>query len=180
MVRKVSGHWLLKEKTSGATEQIQSMPPIVGTLRDSGIGEENGNGNNSRLSRNGTGRSSFGIVLKDKFQKNTIRYLPEGEGGGRRRSDDEEEVSIASDDTLIHNMSEGSFDKAVANVASNSLGHSSASPHNSMEGSPRMVSKKKDDAPAASTSGVSLNKKTIRNYTPKESGNMLRQIEDKR
>ncbi len=73
---------------------------------------------------------------------------------------------------------------------SNSLGHSSASPHNSMEGSPRMVpasplaataADRKSKTPAPLNSGVSLNKKTIRNYTPRESGDLLRrQLEDNR
>ena len=34
----------------------------------------------SNLSRTGTGRSSFGIILKDKFQKNPNVYFPTKEG----------------------------------------------------------------------------------------------------
>jgi len=36
---KKQGHWVLKERS---TDQMQSMPPIMpnGTLKDSGIGEE--------------------------------------------------------------------------------------------------------------------------------------------
>ncbi len=202
VVRKVSDHWLLKERKQqqqqqqqqqlSSLSQIQSMPPAVGTLRDSGIGEEGGNVSaaaiNGHLSRNGTGRSSFGIVLKDKFQKNT-RYLPHDGSRGRDGEEEEEEEDMSgSDDTLIHNMSEGSFEKEVnhhhhhhhhhhlanSSTGSNSLGHSSASPHNSMEGSPRMVAK-------AAAGPVSMSKKTIRNYTPKDGGNnMLRVIEDNR
>ena len=59
-----------------------------------------------------------------------------------------------------------------------------------MEGSPRMVpasplaataADRKSKTPAPLNSGVSLNKKTIRNYTPRESGDLLRrQLEDNR
>ena len=66
----------------------------------------------------------------------------------------------------------------------------SLSPHNSMEGSPRMVVKKgvgdhsqgRTNFQTTSTmdSQVSLGKKTIRNYTPKESSNMLKEMEENR
>ena len=48
------------------------------------------------------------------------------------------------------------------------------SPHNSMEGSPRMLFS------PSSTATASDGKKTIRNYMPKESGNMLRELENQR
>ena len=64
----------------------------------------------------------------------------------------------------------------------------SLSPHNSMEGSPRMVVKKGDHSQSRTNfqttstmdSQVSLGKKTIRNYTPKESSNMLKEMEENR
>ena len=45
-----------------------------------------------------------------------MRYLPNEGGRGRRRrggsdEEDEDEDMCESDDTLIHNMSEGSFEK---------------------------------------------------------------------
>lgn len=72
-----------------------------------------------------------------------------------------------------------------------SSGNSSLSPHNSMEGSPRMIPRqaaKFQPSPSvtplgtksATSSGVSFNKKTIRNYTPQASSNMLREFEDRR
>ncbi len=72
-----------------------------------------------------------------------------------------------------------------------SSGNSSLSPHNSMEGSPRMIPRqaaKFQPSPSVTplgtksttSSGVSFNKKTIRNYTPQASSNMLREFEDRR
>ena len=97
--------------------------------------------------------------------------------------------SLSDPDTLIHNMSEGSFDKSSHNsnsIGSNkscSSGKSSVS-HDSMNGTPRMRRKTEsittptDPTPTAlllpSNPSVILNKKTLRNYTPRESGNMLR------
>ena len=62
---------------------------------------------------------------------------------------------------------------------------SSLSPHNSMEGSPRMVkptrqSPQRSYQPSSSDLNVSMGKKTIRNYTPKESSNMLKELEENR
>ena len=62
---------------------------------------------------------------------------------------------------------------------------SSLSPHNSMEGSPRMVkptrqSPQRSYQPSSSDPNVSMGKKTIRNYTPKESSNMLKELEENR
>ena len=191
---KQNGHWFLKEKSP---DQMQSMPPIVGTLRDSGIGEDGSPqgvptpGTSSHLSRTGTGRSSFGIILKDKFQKNPNVYFPTEGRGSKVSNEDEDEGEDNSDtDTLIHNMSEGSFEKdgsSVSGSGSNSLGKgssgtSSLSPHNSMEGSPRMAPKESGSQlhKSSNNPGVSMGKKTIRNYMPKESSNMLRELEDRR
>ena len=93
-------------------------------------------------------------------------------------------------------MSEGSYEKDGGSSedhesfgsakGSRSSGNSSLSPHNSMEGSPRMLqSQSMQFQPASSgpSSGVNLmgpGKKTIRNYTPKKSSNMLREFEDRR
>ena len=65
----------------------QSMPPmgmVSGSLRDSGIGHDDlhnpgsggGGGGGGNLSpRDGDDRSSFGMILKDKFQKNPNMYF---------------------------------------------------------------------------------------------------------
>ena len=49
-----------------------------------------------------------------------------------------------------------------------------------MEGSPRMISTPQFQPVPSANPSVSLGKKTIRNYTPKESSNMLREFEDRR
>ena len=51
-----------------------------------------------------------------------------------------------------------------------------------MEGSPRMISTPQFQpvTTPSNNPSVSLGKKTIRNYTPKESSNMLREFEDRR
>ena len=197
---KQNGHWLLKEKSP--MDQMQSMPPI-GTLRDSGIGDDgqqpSGKSSTERsgphLSRSGTSRSSFGIILRDKFQKNPNVYFPNtSKSGSSQRSmedgddlEDNHEVAgdVSDTDTLIHNMSEGSFEKDAsssltsAGSKASSGNCSSLSPHNSMEGSPRM-NPAHAIIPSISNPGVSLGKKTIRNYTPKESSNMLKELEKQR
>ena len=59
--------------------------------------------------------SSFGMILKDKFQKNPNMYFPDLSLSpslkikGSKEIEEEEDWSDA--DTLVHNMSEGSFDK---------------------------------------------------------------------
>ena len=84
---------------------------------DSGIGDE--------LWRSSRGAatptsSSFGMILKDKFQKNPNMYFPDlGPAPAQelppqlrmRSSKKEEEEDWSDADTLVHNMSEGSFDK---------------------------------------------------------------------
>ena len=74
---KQQGHWLLKERDT----PMVSMPPNIDTLRDSGIGlaEEPAQTqvvNNANLQRNEPKRSSFGMALKDKFNKNPNMYFP--------------------------------------------------------------------------------------------------------
>ena len=238
----VDDQWLLKEKSFHDIQlhhnPPQSMPPNlgIGSLRDSGIGEDNGGIN---LSRSDTDRSSFGMILKDKFQKNPNMYFPgddessigndprqksrssssPGSNLGRRSNvgrqsnaskntyttsirDEEMEdqvaqIDLSDTDTLIHNMSDGSYEKDRLSLESGSGGHnsigkesgkesrvssgnSSLSPHNSMEGSPRMMKKDVKSQFKPNNSSVSGSKKTIRNYTPKESSNMLRELEDRR
>ena len=190
-----NGHWFLKEKSpaaaaasvggGGASTDLHSMP--VGTLKDSGIGDDGGtnhgtqNQNGSNLSRTGTGRSSFGIILKDKFQKNPNVYFPKGgeaddkatssssdecEGGGNIEG---EERKDGDDDDTGSSV----FGEKECSLSSSSGKGSSMSPHNSMEGSPRMLF-------SPPTTEVVMGKKTIRNYMPKESGNMLRELENQR
>lgn len=65
----MKGHWLLRERETPAG--MVSMPPNFDTLRDSGIGVDD-----NHLSRNEPKRSSFGMALKDKFNKNPNMYFP--------------------------------------------------------------------------------------------------------
>ena len=217
---KQQGHWLLKERDT----PLLSMPPNMDTLRDSGIGLASSTEPpeaNSILSRNEPKRSSFGMALKDKFNKNPNMYFPgtdnsshgsngRTENNSSRNSNKSSsrrslvdsptkthtslEDDLSDTDTLIHNMSDGSYEKDSSSISpdehdsfgsakgSRSSGNSSLSPHNSMEGSPRMQQQNvvAQFQPAPSNSSVLMGKKTIRNYTPKESSNMLREFEDKR
>ena len=101
---------------------LGDLPSLAFQSRtDSGIGEEMW----PRHRHNN--KSSFGMILKDKFQKNPNMYFPATTPPAaptvvcmspgikmttRMKNDlikDEEDWSDA--DTLVHNMSEGSFDK---------------------------------------------------------------------
>ena len=84
------------------------------------------------------------------------------EGEERRDGDDDDEDAGSS-----------FFGEKECSLSSSSGKGSSMSPHNSMEGSPRMLF-------SPSTTEVVMGKKTIRNYMPKESGNMLRELENQR
>ena len=80
-----SDHWLLRERTTAAAAAAsvhQSMPPMgaSSSMRDSGIVE------GGELSRDGDDRSSFGMILKDKFQKNPNMYFPGDDGHSSLRS----------------------------------------------------------------------------------------------
>ena len=165
--------WFMKEKND-----LKSLPSLLSTP-DS---VEN------KLSRSDQKRSSFGMILKDKFQRNPNMYFPDTTPKSDR-SDNKlcKSDSLSDTDTLIHNMSEGSFEKSSNN--SNSFGsHSSGkSSQDSLHGTPRMKRKEESIAkpnrpPVAalllpSSPGVILNKKTIRNYAPPQSTNMLKQFE---
>jgi len=169
--------WFMKEK-----HDLKSLP----SLASGPDGPEN------NLSRSDNKRSSFGMILKDKFQRNPNMYFPDTQNKHSEKSGKTSD-SLSDTDTLIHNMSEGSFDKSSnnsnsigSNKSSCSSGKSSVS-HDSMNGTPRM--KRKPDSITTPTEppstalllpsnpSVILNKKTIRNYTPTESTNMLRQFE---
>ncbi|XP_059081973.1 serine/arginine repetitive matrix protein 1-like [Tigriopus californicus] len=180
---KHNGHWFMREK-----QDHQSMPSMA-------EGNEEPN-ETVGLSRTDTNRSSFGIILRDKFKKNPNVYFPKTESKRSHSSDTREPDEDGSDtDTLIHNMSEESYEKEESNslsgsgsglsTHSNSKGSSatsSLSPHNSMEGSPRMFSKESLFQAKISSSqpNVTMGKKTIRNYTPQASTTMLRELENKR
>ena len=176
---QVDQHWIMKEK-----HELKSLPSLTHT--DAG---------NNNMTRNDKKRASFGMILKDKFQRNPNMYFPDTQNNNTKLGMSEKLTktdSLSDTDTLIHNMSEGSFDKSSHNsnsIGSNkscSSGKSSVS-HDSMNGTPRMRRKAEsittptDPAPTAlllpSNPSVILNKKTIRNYTPTESTNMLRQFE---
>ena len=185
---KAKQHWFMKEKT------MQSLPPSLGT-------EYAVDGN--QLARGDKDRSSFGMILKDKFQKNPNMYFPETRTPSRtpdHKGSKKDKVDELSDtDTLIHNMSEGSFDKnsslswsrsAGSRESNRSSGKSSLS-HDSINGTPELKRETRESITTpkkmsntavhlASNPSVILNKKTIRNYTPKESSNMLRQFEEGR
>ena len=78
---KQQGHWLLKERDT----PMQSMPPNIDTLRDSGIGLQAED--QQILQRNEPKRSSFGMALKDKFNKNPNMYFPgPGSNDGSQKS----------------------------------------------------------------------------------------------
>merc|ERR1712020_112202 len=123
-------------------EDMKSMPPVH-------IAEDF-DAKSKVLNRDDKSRSSFGMILKDKFQKNPNMYFP-GTAGTRTKSKPSEFVdmksgsnakqpdSLSDTDTLIHNMSEGSFDKDCSlsggghsigsNKSSRSSGKSSSHSH---------------------------------------------------
>ena len=123
----------------------------------------------TNLSRNEPKRSSFGMALKDKFNKNPNMYFPgpvdsqsgHGSGHGSSKSSSagkksssrsgslggtgsptktNTDADLSDTDTLIHNMSDGSFEKDESlnddhdsfgsAKGSRSSGNSSLSPHN--------------------------------------------------
>ena len=188
--------WFMRER-----EDMKSMPPVH-------IAEDF-DAKSKVLNRDDKSRSSFGMILKDKFQKNPNMYFPDTPGPrtsskssefvetkSGRSSSVKQPDSLSDTDTLIHNMSEGSFDKESAghsigsNKSSRSSGKSSSHSHDSMNGTPRMIRRSESittPKQPVNTSfiiptnpSVILNKKTIRNYVPPESNNMLRNFEDNR
>jgi len=180
--------WFMKER-----EDLKSMPPIIMTDDFDKA---------RKPSRNDKNRSSFGMILKDKFQKNPNMYFPDTRTPSKSpefmETRNSKNDSLSDTDTLIHNMSEGSFEKGStlsgghsigSNKSSRSSGKSSAS-HDSMNGTPRMI-RRTDSITTPkepintsfiipTNPSVILNKKTIRNYVPPESTNMLRNFEGNR
>ena len=51
------------------------------------------------------------MILKDKFQKNPNMYFPDTSVESSVRTKPGLEEDWSDSDTLVHNMSEGSFDK---------------------------------------------------------------------
>ena len=178
--------WFMKD-----IGDLQSLPHFT-TRTDSGIGDDLGK--RPKLNRDGQARSSFGMILKDKFQKNPNMYFPDTKSQSRKSPDslnkDKKSEDWSDTDTLVHNMSEGSFDKD----SGLSGGHSIVSSGSGMSGDSKdgavsptnihsITTPKRHNTTAihlSSNPSVILNKKTLRNYTPRESGNMLRQFEETR
>lgn len=109
-------------------EPDHAGPSLVMQSRtDSGIGEEIGHRTSSPRQQQqhlpSCNKSSFGMILKDKFQKNPNMYFPAPVSSSLSPSspaiiinskDEDEDWSDA--DTLVHNMSEGSFDKVSSSI----------------------------------------------------------------
>ena len=189
--------WIMRER-----EDMKSMPPVH-ISDNSGRDKSRGQQQQPGLDRGDKSRSSFGMILKDKFQKNPNMYFPDSKAPSkpseyidtRKGSKEKLGDSLSDTDTLIHNMSEGSFEKGSSlsggsNKSSLSSGKSSSLSHDSMDGTPRMI-RRSDSITTPKTPvntsfiiptnpSVILNKKTIRNYVPTESNNMLRNLEDNR
>ena len=177
--------WILKER-----EDLKSMPTVI--LSDQF------NDKSRKINRNDKNRSSFGMILKDKFQKNPNMYFPDTRNVSTKEKKVEKhskQDSLSDTDTLIHNMSEGSFEKNSSlsggrSVGSGSGSRSSGGSHDSLHGTPRMVRRSESITTPSQPSPTSLllptnpsvilNKKTIRNYAPPESTNMLRHLEGTR
>ena len=85
---------------------------------DSGIGEELWRSSN-QSDKTSSNKSSFGMILKDRFQKNPNMYFPDTSlesscqvsPGVNTKAGLDRDSDWSDSDTLVHNMSEGSFDK---------------------------------------------------------------------
>jgi hypothetical protein len=200
--------WYLQERHGGGgSNMLHSMPAMLSSGSLAPVDS------NSQLSRSDRSRSSFGMILKDRFQKNPNMYFPDTSRTPSRtppedKKKDRKKTGVSQDDlsdtdTLIRNMSEGSFDKDSSSISGGgrsfdstksdrSSGKSSSLSHDSMDGTPKMIRRRQPEsittpkAPSttavhlASNPSVILNKKTIRNYTPMESSALLRQFEETR
>ena len=183
--------WFMKESI-----ELHSLPHLS-SRTDSGIGDEMWK--TPKVSRGEKNRSSFGMILKDRFQKNPNMYFPDTKSPKTcmdthiSRSGTPDDWSDT--DTLVHNMSEGSFDKDSGlsgghSSVSNSSNQSSNISYNSNEDSVQNKRRSRSittPIPPINTTvlltsnpSVILNKKTLRNYTPRESSNLLRQFEEER
>ena len=113
--------WMLRER-----DDLKSMPPVH-------ISDDYTRAAGAGLERNDKDRASFGMILKDKFQKNPNMYFPDTERRSpskisNNKPDKLKEKlhdSLSDTDTLIHNMSEGSFDKESSSLSGR--GHSTSS-----------------------------------------------------
>jgi len=183
--------WLMKESID-----LHSLP-LLSSRTDSGIGDEIWK--TPRVNRNERNRSSFGMILKDKFQKNPNMYFPDTKSSKKCVDSHILPIGTTDDwsdtDTLVHNMSEGSFDKdsglsgghsSVSNSSNQSSHISYNSNEDSLQNGRRSRSITTPIQPIETTvlltsnPSVILNKKTLRNYTPRESSNLLRQFEEER
>ena len=127
-MRSQTRPWYLQE----TGDQIQ----VTNGRTDSGIGEELWR-SSKESDKTSSNKSSFGMILKDRFQKNPNMYFPDtsvtsvpSESGwceispgaskpGLKRAEED----WSDTDTLVHNMSEGSFDKVSSCFFSNFLLH---------------------------------------------------------
>jgi len=183
--------WYMKESID-----LPSLP-LLSSRTDSGIGDEMWK--TPKVSRSEKNRSSFGMILKDKFQKNPNMYFPDTKSSKKCLDSKISPIANTDDwsdtDTLVHNMSEGSFDKdsglsgghsSVSNSSNQSSHISFDSNEESLQTKRRSRSITTPIRPINTTvlltsnPSVILNKKTLRNYTPRESSNLLRQFEEER
>lgn len=183
--------WFMKESI-----ELHSLPHLS-SRTDSGIGDEMWK--TPKVSRGEKNRSSFGMILKDRFQKNPNMYFPDTKSPKTCMDTRISRCGTPDDwsdtDTLVHNMSEGSFDKdsglsgghsSVSNSSNQSSNISFNSNDDSVQNKRRSRSITTPIPPINTTvlltsnPSVILNKKTLRNYTPRESSNLLRQFEEER
>ena len=167
--------WFMKEKND--LNSLSSLVSPSATMEDN-------------LIRSDKMRSSFGMILKDKFQRNPNMYFPDTTTSTKLGRSDKlcKRDSLSDTDTLIRNMSEGSFDKSSSTSQSIGSHSSGKSSQDSMHGTPMMRRKKESITVSArpqttamllpSSPGVMLNRKTIRNYAPPQSTDMLKQFEE--
>jgi len=146
------------------------------------------------------------MILKDKFQKNPNMYFPDLSLSPPTKMKSSKEIEEEEDwsdaDTLVHNMSEGSFDKDSGLSAEASTSDKSAVLSSQDSGELRVI-RRDPDLESIMSGGISrsittpirpvktqvhlesnpsviLDKKTLRNYTPRESSCLLRQFEEER
>lgn len=201
---KKDKQWFGKERTD-----LHSLPNTLEQVNPPpGMGIKNKFGSDKHLNRSDKNRSSFGMILKDKFQKNPNMYFPDTRPASRSPEYTQQnklqqnspggkggDQELSDTDTLIHNMSEGSFDKdsdlsGGRSIGSNHSSGKSSLSHDSINGTPEMKRRSESITTPktihntavhlASNPSIILNKKTIRNYTPQESSNLLRQFEEGR
>ena len=123
----ISNHWVQRcvdEKKPWYMRESDHLLPssAMQSRNDSGIGEEmwqRPTTSSPKQHLPHTNKSSFGMILKDKFQKNPNMYFPAPSlttsspprVNKMNNIKDKDEDDWSDADTLVHNMSEGSFDK---------------------------------------------------------------------